>query len=795
MAHVKWFEQLDKGSLNEAGGKGANLGEMTQNNFPIPPGFVVVSGAYFMHLDRNGIRGEIEKILTGLDVNNTDVLNAASEEIKSLIISHEMPQEIRTDIVAAYRDLSTRLGHEPFVAVRSSATAEDLPNASFAGQQSTYLNVRGEDDVVEFVKACWASLFEPRAIFYRVENNFEHMKVGLAAVVQAMVQSERAGVMFTVDPISQDRNVITIEAGYGLGETVVSGQITPDTYRVAKSSFMILDKSISKQEWMLAKVGSSEKNEKVFIKDEAQSRQKIPDETVIEIAKIGARIEEHYGSPQDIEWAVNGGKLYITQSRPITTLKKEGQSPAASQAPGVSTVESRKHSVTSAKLLLRGLAASPGVGTGKVRILKSAKEGMKMEQGDVLVTSMTTPDYVPSMKKASAIVTDQGGMTSHAAIVSRELGIPCIVGTTTATTTLTDGQIVTVDGEKGMLYEGEVQVRAKEEAAPGGMVAFKPELPATGTKIYVNLAEADLAEKTAKLSADGVGLLRAEFMIAGIGQHPRKMLEEGRQQEFIDKLAEGLQKFAQAFYPRPVVYRATDFKTNEYRNLEGGEKYEPKEENPMMGYRGAARYIEEPELFKMELEAIKKVRGEFGLKNLWLMIPFVRRIGELRAIREIMAEVKLYRTRDFKLWIMVEVPSTVILIDQFCQEGIDGISIGTNDLTQLTLGIDRDNATLAKGFDERNEAVYRSIQRVVETCNRYGVTSSLCGQAPSVYPEFAEKLVEFGITSISVNPDSIEKARRTVASAEQKVILRRLATLTASLKDEKKEKFDFGPDQ
>ncbi len=790
MAYVKWFEQLNNSSLQEAGGKGANLGEMANAGFPIPPGFVVVSDAYFKHLDHNNLRQQIKSILDGLNVDDNEKLNKASEDIKSLIFSGEMPPEIQQEVKSQYEKLNEKLGKECYVAVRSSATAEDLPTASFAGQQSTYLNIKGSDNVLEAVKECWASLFEPRAIYYRVQNKFEHMKVGLAVVVQLMVQSERSGVMFTVDPISQDRNVMTIEGAYGLGETVVSGQVTPDTYHVSKSDMRVMDKSVSKQSWMLIKIG--EKNERAEIREEAQQRQKLTDEQIIELAKIGKKIEDHYGSPQDIEWATSDGIIYVLQSRPITTLNKKEEKTAAEK---LSTVESRKQSITSAKVLLKGLAASPGVRSGKVRICKNAKEIDKVKQGDVLVATMTTPDYVPAMKKAAAIVTDQGGMTSHAAIVSRELGVPCIVGSGKATTELQEDMLITVDGEKGIVYEGEVIAKVVEGPdLVSGLVA-KPEFPITGTKIYVNMAEVELAEKTSKLPVDGVGLLRAEFMVAAIGQHPRKILEEGRKQEYINKLAEGLQRFAAAFYPRPVVYRATDFKTNEYRNLEGGDKYEPQEENPMMGYRGASRYIQEPEIFKMELEAIKKVRDEFGLKNLWLMIPFVRRIGELRAIKEIMQEVHLYRTRDFKLWIMVEVPSTVFLIDQFCQEGIDGISIGSNDLTQLTLGIDRDNATLSKGFDERNEAVYRAIKHVVETCNQYGVTSSLCGQAPSVYPEFAEKLVEFGITSISVNPDAVDRVRHIVASAEQKIMLKRLAKLTAALKEDSKEKFDFGRDQ
>ncbi len=768
MKNVLWFEELDKNSLAEAGGKGANLGEMTKAKMPIPPGYVVSSGAYFKFLNFNSIEKKIAELLSNLDVNDTDQLDIIAKDIQDLIINGKIPEDIRKDIILYYNDLCLRENSEQlYVAVRSSATAEDLPDASFAGQQSTFLNIIGDENVLDAVKECWASLFTPRAIFYRVQNNFDHMKVGLAAVVQKMVQSEKAGVMFSVDPISQDKNILMIEGAYGLGEMVVSGSVTPDTYLVNKKELKITKKIIGKQEWMLSKQNGE--NKKLPIKESAQQSQKLSDNLILEIAKMGMHIENHYNKPQDIEWAVESNKVYITQSRPITTLDKEVLHDNKNSKMEEKTSDN-------AKIILEGLAASPGFGAGKVRVLNSAKEISKMQSGDILVTDMTTPDFVPAMKKAKAIVTNTGGMTSHAAIVSRELGIPCIVGTEKATSVLKEGQEISVDGTHGLIYEGILSVvQADTDEAKTVISGSSPIV--TGTKIYVNLAEVSLADKVSKLPVDGVGLLRAEFMVADMGKHPRQFIEEGKEQEFIDHLAKNLRKFAAAFYPRPVVYRATDFKTNEYRNLEGGEKYEPLEANPMMGYRGAARYTNEPDVFKMELKAIKKVRDEYHLPNLWLMIPFIRRIGELRAIKEMMHQVGIYRTRDFQLWIMVEVPSTVMIIDQFCDEGIDGVSIGTNDLTQLTLGIDRDNATLAKGFDEQNEAVLRSIQRVIEVCNEKDVTISLCGQAPSVYPKFAEKLVEFGITSISVNPDAVERTRAIVASAEQKIILKKLKEL------------------
>ncbi len=774
MKNVLWFKELNRNSLGEAGGKGANLGEMYDAGFPIPNGFVTTSGAYFKFLDANNLREPITKILAALDVNNSDALNKASAEIKQLIVEGQIPRDIHDDIVNAYKKLNEMAGREVYVAVRSSATAEDLPTASFAGQQSTFLNIFGEKEVVKAVKDCWASLFESRAIFYRVQNNFEHMKVGLSAVVQMMVQSEKAGVVFTVDPMTQDKNVISIETAYGLGEVVVSGSITPDTYYVDKNNFKILKKNVVKQPWMLVKIEG--KNQHAEIKEDLQGNQKLSDLEIKDLAKICAKIEQHYEFPQDIEYAFEKGNLYIVQSRPITTLTEE-EKPEGEQMKAKSATEAEK--------ILQGLGASPGIGVGPVKLIKSSKEIKRMEGGEILVTEMTTPDFVPAMKKAAAIVTDTGGMTSHAAIVSRELGVPCIVGTQEGTKILKEGVTVSVDGTHGIVYEGMISAPKSEKKGGMPVGAAGQYAPITGTKIYVNLADVDQTERVSTLPADGVGLLRAEFMIAGMGEHPRKMLEEGREQEFIDRLADDLRKFAGAFYPRPVVYRATDFKTNEYRNLEGGEKYEPHEENPMMGYRGASRYVKDPEVFKMELKAIQKVRDEYNLRNLWLMIPFVRKIGELRAIKQFMHEVGLYRTRDFKLWIMVEVPSTVFLIDRFCEEGIDGVSVGTNDLTQLILGLDRDNATIAREFDERNEAIIRALKRVISTCNEHGITCSLCGQAPSVYPEFAEKLVEFGITSISVNPDAIGRTRRIVQSAEQKIMLKKLSKLTKNLEEDK----------
>ena len=778
MENVLWFSQIGKEDVGRVGGKGANLGEMAGIGLPVPNGFCTTSDAYFAFLKANGIDRAIAKITENLDVQDNKKLNAVSDEIKALILSARVPDAIRTEVIKEYNklcgvDVMPSESEELYVAVRSSATAEDLPEASFAGQQATFLNVKGADNVVRAVQMCWASLFESRAIYYRQEKGFDHLKVGLAAVVQEMVQSEKAGVMFTSDPITNDPIRVGIEAAYGLGEIVVSGSVTPDWYVVNKDTLEIVEKNPAKQTWMITKING--KNEHVDIKPEMQEKQKISDEEIVELAKYGKEIEEHYGWPQDIEWAIAKGEIFIVQSRPITTIKKGG-----------GTVAEAATSVANAEIILRGQGASPGVAVGKVKMIPTAKDIGRMEKGDVLVTEMTSPDYVPAMKKAAAIDTNSGGATCHAAIVSRELGVPCIVGTKNATEVLHEGDVITVDAKMGVVYKGKVDIAVakKLEAGAGGVMVSAPVV--TGTKIYLNLGEPELAEKMSSLNVDGVGLFRAEFMIAGIGLHPRKAIEEHREQEYTEKLAEGMRQICTAFYPRPVVYRATDFKTNEYRNLQGGEKYEPKEENPMMGYRGCARYTSEPDAFKLEVDAIRKVREVYGLKNLWLMIPMVRTIEELRGVKKLLEQFGLKQNNDFKLWIMVEVPSTIFLAEEFCHEGIDGISIGSNDLTQFTLACDRDNSTLASKFDERNEAVLKALKHVIRVCNKHGVTTSICGQAPSVYPEYSEKLVEFGINSISVNPDMVDVTRKNVASAEKKLMLKKLIALT-----EKDEEFNF----
>lgn len=749
---IAWFAEVGKDDVGLAGGKGANLGEMTRAGIPVPSGFIVTADAYRRFLEASGLRPSIQKLLSSLEYNDSAQLQRVSQQIKDRIVTVPVPEEIVRDIKEAYR----RLGDGP-VAVRSSATAEDLSEASFAGQQATFLNVTGEDAVVEAVRACWASLFEARAIFYRHDKGFDHLSVAIAVPVQRMIQSRRSGVMFTVETDTGDRSKIEIEAVWGLGEAIVSGETTPDNYRVDKESLRILSKRVVEQDRQLVRnpqaTDHGEANLWVPVPDELRRQQKLSDEQIVALARIGRQLEEHYGRPQDIEWAEENGELFIVQTRAVTVL---AQRPVAAEEEEVET----------APVLLSGAAASPGVAAGPVKVVLSASEIGIVREGDILVAEMTTPDFVPAMKRAAAIVTDRGGRTAHAAIVSRELGIPCVVGTGSATTTLRQEQLVTVDGSQGKVYEGRAEVRlawaAREKERWSAVAAIQ-----TRTKVYVNLAEPDLADVVAARNCDGVGLLRAEFIVAQIGEHPRLAIDEGRAEEYIQKLAEGLRKFASAFDPRPVVYRTTDFKTNEYRNLRGGEKYEEPEENPMIGYRGASRYIRDIDVFRLEIEAIKRVRKQHP--NLWVMIPFVRTPEELAGVKRVMEQEGLVRSPDFKLWMMAEVPSNALILDKFIDVGIDGISIGSNDLTQLVLGIDRDNERFAKEFDERNEAVMWALERLIKTANARGITSSICGQAPSDYPELTEKLVEWGITSVSVNPDVIDKTREIIAKAEARL--------------------------
>ncbi|MBI4037771.1 phosphoenolpyruvate synthase [Candidatus Curtissbacteria bacterium] len=748
MENVVWFSEVGRHDVGIVGGKGANLGELYSIGAPVPNGFIITANCYFENVLSSGALDRIKGILFGLDVENpTDLASRAlkcQDEIKKI--------KLNNATLAKIGSFYKKLGKKPLVAVRSSATAEDLPEASFAGQQATFLNIRGEKNLTDAVLAAWASLFEPRAIFYRVQKNFDHFKVGIAIPVQLMVESDSSGVMFTLDPITNDKRKIIIEAIYGLGELIVQGAETPDHYEVSKKDYSILTKTLSAQNQQLVKRG--DKNKLLKISKNFQKEQKLPDEKIIELAKIGVKIEKHYFFPQDIEWAYQDGKLFIVQTRPVTTIAKELPK------------KEEKNIFSQKKILLQGAPASPTIGTGHVVIIHSPKEISKVKKGDVLVTEMTNPDFVPAMKRANAIVTDRGGRTSHAAIVSRELGIACVVGAEKATKTLKNGQIVTVNGKTGIVYEGSLQQKSKELERDNVKHANK--IRNTATHLYVNLAEPSLAHQVAARDVDGVGLLRAEFMYAEIGTHPKKFIEDKNENAFIEKFSSMLSVFGKAFGQRTVIYRASDFKSNEYRNLKGGQKYEPIESNPMLGYRGAFRYIKDPDTFKLELQAIKLARKNH--KNLQLMVPFVRNVNELVAVRKIVEEIGLFNDKSFELYMMVEIPVNIILLDQFIDVGINGISIGSNDLTMLILGTDRDNEEVATEFYELNEAVLWALEKAVKTAVKRKIKVSICGQAPSVYPDLAKKLVSWGISSISVNPDVLEQTRELIYQAEKDIL-------------------------
>lgn len=790
--YIKWFDNITKSDINSVGGKGANLGEMTKEGFPVPNGFVVTAETYFEFVRQTGIQSKIRALLKDLDVDDSRALQQAGKNVRDLILSVTPSPEIKNAIIAAYQKLSQ--GQPGLVAIRSSATAEDLPEASFAGQQESYMNIKGKAQVAKTTQMAWASLFEDRAIFYREEKGFDHFQVGIAVPVQKMVTSEVSGVMFTVDPISGDQNNIAIEAAYGYGDAVVSGSITPDQYLVDKEKLEVTNKAIVKQTKMLGKkdtstaasapaseekanVGSATTSLEPFregsrlfwlpVSKAHAEKQKLSDELILKLAEIGKNIEAHYDFPQDIEWAAEGGKIYIVQTRPITTLNVEDATLMPSKK--LKSLKNLNGQTQKAEKppILSGLGASPGIASGPVKIIPSAEEIDKVKEGDILVTEMTTPDFVPAMRRAVAVVTNLGGRTSHAAIVSRELGIPAIVGTELATKTLKEGEAVTVDGKEGKVYEGNVKgqmLDVKDNEKTQETSETSTPNTQTATKVYCNLGEPQLAGDIAKRHVDGVGLLRAEFMIANIGQHPRYMLEQNKRDHFVEQLYKDILKFAKAFDPRPIIYRTTDFKTNEYASLEGGEKFENEEANPMLGFRGVSRYLADPEVFKMELEAIKKVRRDH--QNLWIMLPFVRTVEELKGAKKIMSDVGLHRTSSFKIFMMVEIPSNVVMLEKFIGAGIDGISIGSNDLTQLTLGVDRDNGKLGEIFDERDDAVLWMLERAIKVASEHGIASSICGQAPSEYPELAAQLVKWGISSVSVSPDRIEKTRAIVADAE-----------------------------
>jgi pyruvate,water dikinase len=788
---VLWFETLRKDDVPIVGGKNASLGEMINAGMPVPPGFAVTAYAYEKFIMETRIDEMIYKIIkdTVTDTNDPKQYAAASEKIRELIEKTQMPKAIETAVKSAYNKLNSVLGKkDAFVAVRSSATAEDLPDASFAGQQETYLNVRGVDDLLDKIMKCWSSLFTPRAIFYRNEKGFAHEKVFISVGVQKMVNSRAAGVMFTLNPVTGNTEELVIEGNYGLGETVVSGVVNPDDFVVDKKTLKIKERRISKKTIQYIRDPKTGKTIHLDVPENKQKETCVSDEEILKLAKLGNLIENHYERPMDIEWAIDKDlsfpkNVFVVQARPETVWSvKPMETPTR--------VEEKKPE-EELKVIVKGLSAGKrGYGAGVAKVVFTPDEASKvMQKGDILVTDMTNPDFVPFMKIAGAIVTDKGGVTSHAAIVSRELSIPCIVGTEIATKVMQTGKEYTVDSRNGIVYEG-ITAQVAQPATASGVVAAAAagvrvveSAPVTATKIYMNLAIPEKIEEYKDLPLQGIGLMRTEFIFASyIGEHPLYLVETGQSQKLVDKFAEGVATVARAIQPRPVVVRFSDFKTNEYRDLKGGDKYEIVEENPMLGWRGCSRYISKwyEKAFRLECQAIKKCREEWGLKNVWVMLPMVRTLWEAKKVLEIMKEESLERSRDFKVWFMAETPSIAIMADEFSKL-VDGFSIGSNDMTQGILMIDRDSERLGQMgyFDERDPAVKRIIVHLIKVAHENGCTVSICGEGPSNLPDFAEFLVRVGIDSISVNNDAVVATKNLVASIEQKIILERLAEQAA----------------
>ncbi len=785
---IKKFSEIGIKDVPLVGGKNASLGEMYQKlsrqGVKVPDGFATTAKAYKYFLESTGLKGKIKGLLSGADISNVRVLTAVGAKIRQAILDQQLPLDLQKEVAKAYIELSRKYGGRNIdVAVRSSATAEDLPDASFAGQQETYLNVRGEKDLLLAVKKCIASLFTNRAISYRVDKGFDHFSISLSVGVQKMIRADLAssGVMFSIDTESGFRDVVLINSIYGLGENIVQGRVNPDEFLVFKPTMKIISRKLGlKQVKMIYSKTGSKPVRNVVVPATLRKRFSISEAQVIQLAKWAVVIEKHYGKAMDMEWALDGQtkELYIIQARPETVQSQKD----------ANVIE--KYSLSKrGKLILSGQSVGNKIGAGKVNRILDVKDIYGFKPGQVLVTDMTDPDWEPIMKIAAAIVTDKGGRTCHAAIVSRELGIPCVVGTNKASRLLKTGDMVTVscaEGEEGFVYEGKLPFQ-KETTSIKGLRRPK-------TKIMMNIGEPDMAFVNSFIPNDGIGLARLEFIINNyIKVHPLALLDFDRLEDkslkrqieaitggyrdkkeyFVDKLAQGLAIIAAAFYPKDVIIRLSDFKTNEYANLLGGHLYEPVESNPMIGWRGASRYYSPKFLpaFNLECQAIKRVRDELKLNNVKVLIPFCRTVEEGKKVLEIMKKNGLERGKNgLEVYVMAEIPANIILADQFCQI-FDGFSIGSNDLTQLVLGIDRDagNLSVAGVSNEKNEAVKRMIRDLIKIAKKYKKKVGICGQAPSDFPDFAEFLVECGIDSISLTPDTVIANTIAIGQKEKKL--------------------------
>jgi len=764
---VKWFSELNKNSGSIAGGKGANLAEIYNLGIPVPPGFVVTAQAYNYFIKKAGLHEKIKFLLQRIDYENTAKLEGITKEIREIIIEAKMPKEMEEEILEAYETLSAEKTKEAsvdnllkkpsediLVAVRSSATTEDLTEASFAGQQETFLNIKGAENLLEAIKKCFASLFTPRATYYRQKKGFKHEAASLAVVVQKMVNSDKSGVIFSKDP-SQKRDDIIIEAVFGLGEGIVSGQITPDRYVVSKK-IEIIEKEINEKKIAIIK-NPKNGQEVVKLKPEISKKQVLKDHEVKRLAIIALKLEEHYKKPQDIEFAIENDEIYIVQTRPITTLEKRFSSETLKELKG--------------EVILSGLAASPGIGVGKVKIIHSLNDLSKINSGDVLVTEMTNPDMVVTMQRCSAIVTDEGGLTAHAAIVSREMGIPAVVGTREATTKLSDGEIITVDGFTGKIYRGQVSETIQKE--------IKPVMHKTKTKIKVILDLPSFASRAAATGLNSVGLARLEGIIAESGKHPNYFLEKGKIKDYEEIIFRGILKIAEYF--DEIWVRTSDIRSDEFQNLEGAPK--KIEANPMLGMHGIRFSLEHPEILKAELNAMKRVyetKKEKG-KKIGVMAPQIISVEEVRKLKKVIKEIGF---DNAKVGVMIETPASVQIIKEICDEGIDFVSFGTNDLTQYTLAIDRGNETVQNLYDEMHPAVLSQLSHVIKVCKEKNVESSICGQAGS-NKAMVNFLVSQGIDSISVNADVASTIAEYISEIESSIP--NIKTIKKEKNDEKKE--------
>ncbi|MFB6092589.1 MAG: phosphoenolpyruvate synthase [Haloquadratum sp.] len=762
---VVWLDDVRSADVDSVGGKAASLGELTGAGLPVPSGFVVTAGTYREFIENAGIDDELFAAVD-VDHEDTEALREAHERAHELIMDTPVPDAVREEILAAYGDLGDG---ERFVAVRSSATAEDLPDASFAGQQETFLNVQ-EDALVERVKECWASLFSQRAIYYRNRQGFPHEDVDIAVVVQEMVDADKSGVLFTSHPSTGEPQVI-IEAAWGLGEAVVSGSVSPDNYVIDRETGEVETVTVADKKTMMVKDEETGETVEREVPDEKRSARVLDDDEVDELVELGKRVEEHYDTPQDVEWAIRDGEVYMLQSRPITTISEEGESEPP-EAAGNGSVgqesggDAGAGAAGSDEVLFRGLGSSPGIASGEARIVTKLDHLDQVGDGDIIVTEMTMPDMVPAMKRAAGIVTDEGGMTSHAAIVSRELGVPAVVGTGSATKQLEDGQPITIDGDKGTVRQGaepeEEEHEPIEEARPK-----TPVKPMTATEVKVNVSIPEAAERAAATGADGIGLLRIEHMVLSLGKTPAKYIADNGARAYVDELVDGIRTAAEEFYPRPVRVRTLDAPTDEFRQLEGGDD-EPREHNPMLGYRGIRRSLDNPDLFEHELEAFRRIY-EMGYDNVEVMFPLVNDAEDVSRARRLMEDAGI--DPEKREWgVMIETPAAALEVESMADTGIDFVSFGTNDLTQYTLAVDRNNERVADRFDELHPAVLTLIGDTIETCRELGIKTSICGQAGSK-PQMVQFLVEKGVSSVSANIDAVRDVQHEVKRVEQRLIL------------------------